>query len=174
MAKPEKWLKTSFVLSLFSKHIEEARKAYVEFAIEGLGKEVPAFIRNSIRKGILGSEEFVTRIEKQFLGDKLCRPDREKPQLKKLRKKPNLPLILSVSEKVLGARNRYFFPIVIYISHKNTALKLREIGEFFSLSISSVSNACLRARAVIAGNVTLATAVEEIEREVAEEEGKKI
>lgn len=171
-AIPDKWLETGFVLSLFGEHVEEARKAYVEFVIEGIGKEVPASIRDSVRKGILGREEFVTRIKKQFLGDNLSRPDREKPQLKKLRKKPDLPLILSVSEKVLGARNKFLVPIAILISHKNSALKMREIGEFYSLSISSVSNACSKARTAIAGNATLATAVEEIEQGVAKAEEK--
>jgi hypothetical protein len=173
-AKPEKWLETSHILNLFGEHPEEARRAYLEFVIGGIGQEVPASIKDSIRMGILGSEEFVTKIKKEFLEDKISKPDREKPQLRKLRKKPDLPLILSVSEKVLGARNKFVVPIAILISQKSTALKLREIGEFFSLSMSGVSNACGRARAAIAFNTSLANAVEGIEQEVAEAEGKKI
>jgi putative transposase len=167
-ASPEKWLETGIVLSIFGNHPDEARSAYIKFVIEGIGKEVPASIRDSVRKGILGSEEFVTRIKKEYLRDKLEKPDREKPQLRKLHRKPNLPLILSVSEKVLGSRNKFVVPMAVLISHKNSALKLREIGEFFSLSISSVSNACSRARAAIAGNATLARAAQEIELEIAE------
>ena len=172
-AKPEKWLETTFVLSLFSEHYEEARKGCIEFVLRGIGEEAPVSIRDSARKGILGSEEFVTRIKKEYLGDKLCKPDREKPQLRKLRKRPDLPLILSVSERVLGAKNRFVVPIAILIGQKSTALKLREIGEFFSLSISGVSNASWRARAAISGNASLANAVKEIELEVAEVEEKK-
>jgi len=167
-AMPEKWLETAFILSLFGEHTEEARKAYLEFVIEGIGKEVPASIKDSVRKGILGSEEFISRIKKEYLGDKLNKPDREKPQLRKLRKKLDLSLVLSISERILGARNRWLFPIAIMIGHKSTALKLKEIGEFFSLSISGVSNACSRARAAIASNATLANAVEEIEKEIAD------
>jgi len=85
---------------------------------------------------------------------------------RQLQKKPDLPLILSISEKVLGARNRFLIPIAIFISHKSSALKLREIGQFFSLSISGVSSACLKARVAIASSTTLANAIEEIEREV--------
>jgi len=169
-AKHEKWLETSFILSLFDEHPEDARKAYSEFVMDGIGKEVPVSIKESIRTGILGSEEFIANIKKEFLGDNIGKPDREKPQLRKLRKKPDLPLILSVSEKVLGARNKFVVPIAILISQKSTVLKLREIGEFFSLSMSGVSNACRRARAAIAGNASLANAVEGIEQEVAEAE----
>jgi REP element-mobilizing transposase RayT len=173
-ARPEKWLETAFVLDLFGKYPEEARRAYVEFMLLEIGIEAPASINDSVRTGILGSAEFVTRIKNEYLGGKLNKPDREKPQLRKLRTKPDLPLILSVSEKVLGTRNKFVVPIAILISQKSTALKLREIGEFFSLSISGVSNACGRARAAIASNASLANAVEGIKREVAEaEEGVK-
>jgi hypothetical protein len=166
-ARHEKWIETAFILNLFAEHPEEARTDYAGFVIKGIGQDVPALIKNSIRKGILGNEEFITRIKKEFLGDRLGEPDREKPQLRRLRTKPNLALILSISEKVLGERNKFLIPIAVLISHKNSALKLNEIGQFFSLSISSVSNACLKARAAMADNVTLANAVDEIEREIA-------
>lgn len=172
-SRPEKWLETAFILRLFGEQLDKAREAHMEYVIKGIGEKVPASIKDSVRKGILGSEEFVTRIRKEHLGDKLGKPDREKPQLRKLRKKPDLPLILSISEKVLGVRNRYLVPIAILISHKSTALRLREIGEFFSLSISGVANACSRARAAIAANATIAIAVEEIEQEIVKSEVKK-
>jgi hypothetical protein len=174
-AKPEKWLETALILSLYGEDPEEAKRAYWEFVKGGIGQEVPISIKGSIRTGILGSAEFVTKIKKEFLGDEISKPDREKPQLRKLLKKPDLPLILSVSEKVLGVRNKFVVPIAILISQKSTALKLREIGEFFSLSMSGVSNACRRARAAIACNASLANAVEGIEQEVAdaEQEGVK-
>jgi hypothetical protein len=85
---------------------------------------------------------------------------------RKIRKRPDLPLIMSVSEKVLGAGNKFLIPVAIFISHKNSALKLREIGQFFSLSISGVSSACQRVRAAMCCNTTLANVIEEIEREV--------
>jgi putative transposase len=171
-AKPEKWLETAFILSLFGEYLEKARNTYIEFMIEGIGKEVPNSMRDSIRKGILGSDEFVAKIKKEHLWENLNKPDREKPQLRKLRKKLDLSLILSVSEKVLGPRNKHLLPIAVLISHKNSALKLREIGEFYSLSISSVSNACSRARAAIAGSATLTNAMEEIEQAIARAEEK--
>ncbi len=166
-ARHEKWIETAFILNLFAEYPEEARTDYAGFVIKGIGQDVPALIKDSIRKGILGNEEFITRIKKEFLGDRLGGPDREKPQLRRLRTTPNLALILSISEKVLGERNKFLIPIAVLISHKSCALKLNEIGQFFSLSISSVSNACLKARAAMANNATLANAVDEIEREIA-------
>jgi putative transposase len=167
-AKPEKWLDTGFILSLFGNHPDKARSAYTKFVLEGIGKEVPDSIRNSVRKGILGSDEFITRIRKEYLGDKLEKPDREKPQLKKLQKKPDLLRVLYTSKKALGPNNRMAVPIAILICHNCTEMKLQEIGEVFSLSISGVSNACARARAAIARNVPLARVAEELEKEIRE------
>jgi putative transposase len=163
-AKLERWLDTGFVLSLFGNHLEKARSAYTKFVLEGIGKEVPDSIRNSVRKGILGSDEFITRIRKEFLGDKISKSDREKPQLRKLRKKPDLKIILSISEKVLGDKNKFVRPMAVFISHKNSVLRLEEIAQFFSLSVSGVSSACRRVRAAMAGNTSLTNAIKEIER----------
>ena len=169
-AKNERWLETAVVLRLFSDKLAEARSLYKEYVTQGIGEEVPASIRNSVRKGILGSEEFIARIKRDYLGGECNKPDREKPQLRKLRKKPDLPSILSVSEKILGGSNKYLVPVVIFICHRNTALRLREIGEFFSLSISGVRNAYLRAQTAIISNAAIANAVSEIKRAVAEDD----
>jgi putative transposase len=165
-AKPEKWLQTTFVLSLFGEHLGEAKKLYIEFVFRGVGEEVPASVRESIRKGILGREAFVSRIKEEYMGDELNKPDREKPQLRRLREKPDLLRVLSISKMALGPTNRMALPIAIFISHKCTEMKLREIGDVFSLSISGVSNACSRARAAIARSVPLARVAEELEKEI--------
>jgi putative transposase len=170
-ATPEEWLDVNLVLSMFGGRTDSARRAYADFVVEGIGKEVPAAIRDSARKGILGSDEFVERVKREHLGEGRLSPDREKPQLRKLRKKVDPSLVLSVTERVLGPRNRFVVPIAVLISHKNSALKLRELGEFFSLSISSVSNACSKARGAIASNPSIAGAAEEIEREIARADG---
>jgi hypothetical protein len=121
-----------------------------------------------VGKGILGSEEFVARIKKEYLEEELVKPDREKPQLRKLRKKPDLSRILALSEKTLGPKNKLLIPIAIYVSQKGGAFKLKELGGFYSLSISGVANACKRARAAMLDNAALVNAVEDIEAELAE------
>jgi hypothetical protein len=112
------------------------------------------------------------RIKRDHLKEEIDKPDRDGPQLRKLRDKTDLPRILSLSEKNVGPGNRWVIPIAILVAHARTAAKLRDIGEFFSLSVSGVSSAQLRARAAIAGNASLARAVKGIEAElVAKEKG---
>jgi len=165
-AKPEKWLDTSVVLKLFGERVVESRRAYARYVDEGIGKEQLEFIRDSVRTGILGNDIFIARIKKEYLQEELANPSRDTPQLRRLRKSPDLPAILAASEGVLGPRNKYLVPVAIFLAHKNSPVRLREIGEFFSLSISSVSNARLKAKAMIASNSVLAKAVEEIEKTV--------
>jgi REP element-mobilizing transposase RayT len=172
IAKPESWLDTSLVLRLFGEQAIRSRKAYVEFVMDGIGREAPASIRESLRTGILGSEEFIARTKRERLAIGPAKSDRERPQLRRLRRKPSLAEILNLSEKILGPRNKHLVPIAVLISHENSDWKLKEIGGFFSLSISSVSNACLKARAAIAGNAALGAARREIERGISEDESE--
>ena len=166
VAVPERWLDYSVVLGLLGGQEEESRKDYVDFVIAGIGKAAPEALQDSLKKGILGSEEFVERIKRKHLGDQLAKSDREKPQLQRLRDKSDLPRLLSISERTLGPGNRWIVPVAILVSHRCTRLKLKDLGEFFSLSVSGVSSACARAREAVAANAALASSVQGIEQEV--------
>lgn len=169
---PEPWLVTSVILKLFGEKLSASRKAYVDFVNEGSGTEVLEQIRGSIRKGILGSEEFIARIKKDYLSSELCGKDREKPQLNQLRDKPDVPWVLSISQRILGPGNRLLIPMTILACHKRTPLRLIEIGLFFSLTLSGASNACTRAKKAIADSSPLARAMDEIEQEISGASGE--
>jgi len=163
---PEKWLEVSLVLSMFCGLPDSARQAYSAYVLAGIGEDVPGVIEDSVHKGILGSEEFIERIRKEHLEDMLMKTDREKPQISRLREKPDLSKILSTAQRSLGPKNRLVVPIAIYICHRNTQLKLREIGEFFSLSVSGTASAFCRARTMVSRNAPFARVVKDIENEM--------
>jgi REP-associated tyrosine transposase len=165
-ADPEGWLETAAVLSLFRGQRREAQKAYAEFIEDGIGKDIVAPIRESVKHGILGDQEFIEKIKTEQLGDDLRTPDREKPQLHELRKKPDLQRIKAICEKALGAGNRWTMPVAILIGHRCTAARLKDLGELYSLSVSGASNACSRAREAIDQSEALSRAVCEIEKEI--------
>jgi len=167
-ARPEKWLETASILRMFGEDAAASQRAYVEFVIQGIGEEPPDSIRDSVRTGILGSEEFIKRIKRTYLEGEVDKPDRDRPQLRKLRDKPDLPCILSLADRSLGPGNRWVVPIAILVAYSRTVAKLKDIGEFFSLSVSGVSNARSRAREAIRTSPALARIVQEIERELAE------
>jgi len=165
-AEPERWLETALVLRLFKGRRKEAQAAYSEFVRDGIGKNIAVPIQESVKYGILGDQEFINKIKSDQLGDDLRNPDREKPQLNELRKKPDLQRIRAKCEKVLGAGNKWTMPIAILIGHRCTAAKLKDLGALYSLSVSGASNACARAREAITNNETLSRAVREIEKEI--------
>lgn len=164
-AVPERWLDVCTILKLFNDDLTTARTAYAEYIREKIGEEESRALKDSIKRGILGSEEFIARIKKGWLQKDMSRPDREKPQLRKLRDKPDLSRILAVSKTVLGPSNKWTFPMAIFLSHSCTSSTLGDIGRFFSLSVSGASNACIRVRRAIDGNKALGRAAEEITRE---------
>lgn len=163
-AKPERWLATDLILRLFGDDLAKARTAYVSYLREKIGHEESRALMESPKRGILGSEEFIARVKQGWLQKGMGQPDREKPQLRNLRDRPDPHKVLSVCEDVLGPRHKRLVPIAMRISHKNTAWKLKDIAAIFGMSISSVSNAQAKARVAIAGDAALARAVEEIER----------
>lgn len=165
-ARPEKWLETASILRLFGDQPAAAKKAFEGFVNEGIGQEPDASIRDSKRTGILGSEEFIKRIKREHLEGVIDKPDRDRPQLRKLRDKPDLPRILSLAERSLGPGNRWVVPIAILVAHERTVVRLSDIGKFFSLSVSGVSSAISRARSAIAGNTAFARVVKDIETEL--------
>jgi putative transposase len=165
-ADPERWLGTSVVLSLFGQKAQSTNRAYEEFVEDGIGKDHATLIRDSVKKGILGSEEFIENIKRTYLGDALEREDRDRPQLRRLRSKPDLTRIRDICEKAFGPANRFMIPTAIFLSHGCTSSKLSEIGEFFSLSVSGVSSVCTRTRKAMARNEALSRAVREIQKEI--------
>ncbi len=87
--------------------------------------------------------------------------------------RPDLSRILALSEKALGPDNRWVVPIAILVAQTRTPAMLRDIGEFFSLSVSGVSNARSRAREAIRTNSALARAAQEIEKELTCSSGRR-
>ena len=172
--RPEGWLETSVVLRLFGDQLRKSIKSHEEFVLRGIGMEASPSIKDSFRSGILGSDEFIARIKREYLKDDISKSDREKPQIRKLLKKPDLSRIMSIAKKVLGPQNRLLVPVAIFISHKCTPARLEEIGEFFSMSVSGVSNASSRAKAAISRNPPLAKAAQDIEREVTSAEAEML
>jgi len=165
-AVSERWLETATVLRLFRGQRSEALKAYSKYIEDGIGKDNVAPIRESAKQGILGNQKFIEKIKTERLGEDLKKPDREKPQLNELRKKPDLQRIKAICERALGAGNRWTMPVAILIGHRCTAARLKDLGELYSLSVSGASNACSRARKAIDQSEALSRTVCEIEKEI--------
>jgi putative transposase len=160
------WTRTSLVLSYFGNHLTEARRRYTEYVIWRLHQSLASPLKAAKSSGILGDSEFIDRIKKTSLPDALDVPDRELPRLRKPEVKPDLRMVIAAAEKALGPKNRLIKKVSIFVSHKNTSYTLKELAEFFHMSISAISEASRKTKKDLCLNQTLLRAISEIESQI--------
>ena len=164
IAAPHPWTANSFVLRLFGASLADARNNYEEYVALRLSQKLPSPLEAAKKTGILGNADFVKRIRKSLLSDTNEQPVRDLPQLRKLFPRPGLQQIFTTTESALGSKNRFTRNLSIFISHKLTDYTLKEIGEFYKLGVSGITDICRRTRKELIHNDTLARAIGEIER----------
>jgi hypothetical protein len=111
----------------------------------------------------LGSQDFLNRLKRRVLDERLGLPNREVPQLSKLKNRPAMPIILASTRTFIGLGNSMARNVAVYISHKNTDYSLRELGEFFHLQPSTITDICWKIRSQLPANSTLAQTIRDIE-----------
>jgi putative transposase len=158
------WLATSLILRDSGNPTEEDRKCYARFVLTGIGSEPPPGFGDSKRSGILGSLSYIDRIRAEFLEGQISSKDREKPQLRFFRKRPEISEILALSERELGPRNRFIKGMAIFICKHAVEYPLEEIGAFFGMSISGIYDVRRRIRKEMECNDALVHAFQEIVR----------
>jgi putative transposase len=161
---PPPWTSTSFVLGLFGATQEEARRKYAEHVRWRLAQKFPSPLEEADSSGILGTPDFLKRFSQGFPAKECSAPDRELPQLRKLKPKPELSAVLAAAEGSLGHTNKYARKSAIFFSHKNAAYTLKELGEFYRISISAISQICRKMEKELRFNGSLVQAVQEIEK----------
>jgi putative transposase len=165
LQKPPRWLRTSYVLRLFADEPVLARSRYEDYLRSEATLPDPELVRAS-RLGILGGAEFIEKIRGTYLKDAMAEFDEQVPQVRRLKKKPALREILDLVTDRLGPNNRLARRSTIYLAHKNTDYRLKEIGAFFDIGPTAVSIAFRKMREELSGNSSIARAVSEIEAQL--------
>jgi REP-associated tyrosine transposase len=160
---PEPWTSTSLILSLFSARPAEARRRYVEAVARRMTDRSWSPLKAAIPSGVLGDPEFVERIRQRYLPEKDKEEKRDLPQLRRLMPRPQIREVLEFVSMSLGPKNKLSRNASIFVIHKNSDYRLREIGEFFKLSQAGVTDICRRFRKRLASNETLIRLVREVE-----------
>jgi len=142
-SKVPEWLKTGFILGYFgNKGHQVAGKKYHLFVNELLGKEEGFSVDCSSATAILGNPEFLAAIEEKYLLNK--EPDRNLPELRKISRGLPLEAIIDETKSCFGENKQLATKAGIYISHKFSGARLKEIGERFGVGESAVSQASKR------------------------------
>lgn len=140
--KAPEWLVMDFVLSYFGEKVTEAKKGYREFVNAMLGQEYSSPLDDVVSSTILGCVDFVKGIKDKYLTGK--KTDRNLPALRALSDRLAIEKIEEQVEMVLGADNALSRKAKLYLCQRYSGRKLREIGTYFAIGESGVSQASRR------------------------------
>jgi len=163
-SKKPKWLTTELVLDEFGGEGGRGFRRYREYVEKGASKEVENPLKKVIASTFLGGEEFIESIKLKYLKKKEI-DGRDLPALKKILKGPSLEAIEKAVIKIVGRGYPLSKKICIYLSYQYSGLNLREIGEYFGMQRSAISQLSRRFAETIKGNLELRKLLSNIEKE---------
>lgn len=136
------WLSTGFVLGYFGTEQNEQRRSYRTYVMEAVGKKCPDPLAGSIASTILGSEDFVREIRERYLEGRGS--DRDIPALRELKQRPDIFKIREAAEKAFPEDSKLARAAGIYLCHRFSGTRLKEIGDLYGISESGVNRSCGR------------------------------
>ena len=161
--KKPKWLTIEFVLGDFGGEGRRGFKKYREYVEGGQNKELDNPLEKVIAATFLGDKEFIERIKLEYL-EKREIDRRDLPALKKILIGPSLESIEKGVIRVAGRGDPLFKKMCIYLSYQHSGLNLGEIGEYFGMQRSAISQLSRRFAKTIKGNQELRKVLSNIEK----------
>ena len=140
--KAPKWLMRDFILGYFGDEPAPARKQYQAFVRSAMDQDYENPLAKRTHSVILGSAQFVAEIKDRFLENK--KQDRDLPALREFSSRLDLERIENVVDSVIPSHEKRARQIKLYLCHRYSGMKLREIGKHFSIKESGVTQASRR------------------------------
>lgn len=135
------WLKSEFILSCFGGS-REAHARYRAFVEDLLGKESCTPLKDVVGSAILGRAAFVERVKEQHLAKQAV--TRDVPALHQLAGRPQPETIVAAVNASWGEGAKLSRQMSLYLCHRYSGAKLKEIGALFGLRESAVTEASRR------------------------------
>lgn len=140
--KTLEWLNTGFIHGYFSKKVPDAERKYRKFVEELLGKEYENPLSATVAATMLGGTEFIQEITDRHIDGKQI--DRDLPALRTLSNRPTMEAISQTVKNIVGESVKLADKTNIYLCHKYSGAKLKEIGERFGIGQSAVTQVSRR------------------------------
>jgi len=135
-------------------------KKYRAFIQSIMGTDYETPLSERLHAVILGSQDFVDEIKSNFLKDRS--PDRELPDLKDLTERIGLAEIVKSVDRIVAPNEKLAWQVKLYFSHCYTRLKLKEIGGYYGISESGVTQASRRVRSRVEADKKFARMIKQI------------
>ena len=136
------WLNTALILGFFGTSKATTQEKYRNFVEEFIGKEQESPLVRVVAATILGSKDFVAEIQERHVDTKAS--DRNLPALRQLVNRPAIDQIIEMTKEAFGDNKCLAGKAAIYLCHRYSGAKLREIGERFGVKDSAVSQSSRR------------------------------
>ena len=94
------------------------------------------------------------------------RTDRELPALREMANKPGVEAIRNAVANGLGENKATARQVGLYLCHRHTGLKLKELGAAYGVTESAVTQASRRVAEALKENESLRKAVQQLKREL--------
>ncbi len=117
-----------------------------------------------IASTFLGREELINRIRMEYLEKKKI-DKRNIPAIKKVLRGPSLEEIEKAVVQVLGKDHTLYKKLCIYLSHQYSGMSLDEIGAYFGMKGSAISQLSRRFKETIKGDKELVRILSKIKEE---------
>ena len=158
------WLTTDFILAYFDKKMSSARKKYQRFVEDCIGRDDTNPFIETLASTLLGSPAFINEITSRYIEGK--KASRDLPAVGKLRKGPSIEEIVDTVNRVLKGEEKLARQVSLYFCHRRSGLKLKEIGAYFRIGESGVSEASQRIACRSVENKSLKQIVKNVEKEL--------
>ncbi|MBE9572764.1 MAG: hypothetical protein IMF11_19240 [Proteobacteria bacterium] len=113
---------------------------------------------------LLGSPDFIAFIKDKFLSGK--KSDKDLPALKELTDKASLKDIFDEVESVFGKEAAVSRNVKMFLCQGYTGKKLKDIGTYFGIGESGVSQACRRVKDKIRNDKKLERKIAKVEKKL--------
>ena len=152
------WLSTDKVREHFGDS-----KNYRQFVEQMIGKDHESPLHGAVASTLLGSESFVQEIMATHLDGK--RIERDVPAIRELSKSRKIEKILEHVQGVVGD-TRLERKISIYLAHRHSGARLKELGAYFDKKDSAIAQTTRRLTSEMARDVNLKLMVDSLQEKL--------
>ena len=158
------WLAVDFVLGYFDNKTSAAQSKYREFVASLIGKDHESPLKKTVASTILGNADFVKKIRKKYLPE--SKDNRNVPALRKLSERLSLKEIENQAQAVFYNEPKLYRKAALFLSHRYSGRKLKDIGSYFGMAGSAVSQASSRFALQVENDQGLRQRIEQVNKEL--------
>jgi REP element-mobilizing transposase RayT len=141
-SNPPQWLNRDLILGYFGGITTESQTAYRRFAWETAAPSLKSPLDDVIASTFLGGRDFIEKIKSTYLTN--TKRDRDLPAIDKISEKTGIEAIVLAAESQFGSGTALSKQAALFLCHQYSGKTLGEIGRYFDIGDSGVSQASRR------------------------------